>query len=99
MKGKMLFDGVRRIKVAEHEIERLALRYLAKNTEIPTRTRMLAQLQLAEMPAAWSINRISRRCTLTGRGRSIIREFNISRMRFREFALAGRLNGISKASW
>lgn len=95
----MLFDRVRRDRVAEHEIERLGLRYLARNRDLPSKTRMLAQLKLAEMPAGYSVNRISRRCTITGRGRAIIREFDVSRIRFRELALSGRLIGITKSCW
>lgn len=99
MKGKMHFDRLRRIVVANSEPNRLALRYITHNDQLPLQTRMLAQFELGEMPAATSSNRISRRCILSGRGRSIISEFNLSRIRFREQALAGQLIGVKKASW
>jgi small subunit ribosomal protein S14 len=99
MKGKMHFDKVRRIVVANAEPQRLALRYIIRDEGLPPKTRFLAQFKLGEMPAAMSVNRIARRCTLSGRGRSIIREFNLSRIRFREQALAGQLIGVTKASW
>lgn len=95
----MLFDRVRRSTVADAEIKRIGLRYVARSEELPAKTRLLAQLRLAEMPAATSPNRISRRCTITGRGRGIIGEFNVSRIKFREMALAGQLIGVTKSSW
>ncbi len=99
MKGKMHFDKLRRIVVANAEPTRMALRYLTHCDHLPLQTRMLAQFQLGEMPAATSSNRIARRCILSGRGRSVIGEFNLSRIRFREMALAGQLIGVTKASW
>lgn len=99
MKGKMHFDKVRRIVVANAEPLRMALRYIIKNESLPQKTRFLAQFKLGEMPAATSSNRIARRCILSGRGRSIIGEFNLSRIRFRELALAGQLIGVTKSSW
>lgn len=95
----MYADGLRRIVVANNEVERMALKYIIKNKEMPQKTRLLAQFRLSEMPAAWSENRIARLCTMTGKGRAVIREFNINRMRFREMALEGRLTGITKSSW
>lgn len=99
MKGKMHYDKLRRIVVANAEPTRMALRYITHAEQMPLQTRMLAQFQLGEMPAATSSNRIARRCIVSGRGRSIIAEFNLSRIRFREMALAGQLIGVNKASW
>lgn len=99
MKGKMHFDKLRRIVVANAEPKRMALRYITHNDQLPLQTRMLAQFELGEMPAATSSNRIARRCILSGRGRSVIGEFNLSRIRFREMALNGQLIGVTKASW
>ena len=95
----MLFDRVRRTIAANAELSRLALRYITHNEVLPTKTRMLAQFKLAEMPAATSVHRMTRRCTITGRGRAVLEEFNINRMRFRELALKGQLLGVQKSSW
>lgn len=43
--------------------------------------------------------RIKNYCTLTGRSRSYIRFFRVSRLKLRELALKGYLYGISKSSW
>lgn len=101
MKSKMLFDRMRRMVVAEHEVERIALRYVARNDggPISARCRMVAQLALAEQPAAYSVHRIARRCTETARGRAVVREFNVSRHVFRNLALEGCLHGVTKAAW
>ena len=39
------------------------------------------------------------RCQLTGRPRGYMRQFGISRVTFREMAVAGKIPGITKASW
>jgi small subunit ribosomal protein S14 len=99
MRGKMLFDRVRRTIVANAESSRLALRYITHDEALPIKTRMLAQFKLAEIPAATSVHRMTRRCIITGRGRAVLEEFNINRMRFREMALRGQLLGVQKSSW
>jgi small subunit ribosomal protein S14 len=43
--------------------------------------------------------RIKPRCLITGRARSTIQEFKLSRIKFREFALSGFITGLRKASW
>ena len=39
------------------------------------------------------------RCSITGRLRSFIGRFGISRIQFREMALRGEIPGVTKASW
>lgn len=46
-----------------------------------------------------SIPRIRNRCILSGRGRSVYKKFNISRIKLRELASHGMLPGVRKASW
>ena len=43
--------------------------------------------------------RMRNRCKLTGRPRGYMRQFGISRVTFREMALAGKIPGVRKASW
>lgn len=43
--------------------------------------------------------RIKNYCVLTGRSRSYIRFFRLSRIKMRELASKGILFGVSKASW
>jgi small subunit ribosomal protein S14 len=36
---------------------------------------------------------------MTGRSRAYMRKFGVSRIVFREMALAGKIPGVTKASW
>lgn len=54
---------------------------------------------LALLPRDSSPVRLKNRCNLTGRPKAYIRKFGISRIKFRELALAGRIPGVTKASW
>jgi small subunit ribosomal protein S14 len=46
-----------------------------------------------------SRTRITNRCSYTGRAKGKLRHWKISRIKFREKALAGELPGVQKASW
>lgn len=54
---------------------------------------------LSLLPKNSSPVRLKNRCKLTGRPRAYIRQFGLSRIKFRELALAGRIPGVTKASW
>ncbi|HPH98756.1 MAG TPA: 30S ribosomal protein S14 [Chitinophagaceae bacterium] len=51
------------------------------------------------LPKNASPVRLKNRCQLTGRGRGYIRYFGLSRLMFRDMALAGKIPGVKKASW
>ncbi len=44
-------------------------------------------------------SRAYNRCKVSGRRRSYMRRFGLSRLEFRERALRGELPGVVKASW
>lgn len=54
---------------------------------------------LAMLPRDASPVRTVNRCRVTGRRHSHLRKFGISRLTFREMALAGLIPGVTKASW
>lgn len=54
---------------------------------------------LQRLPRNASPVRLKNRCALTGRSRGYLRKFGISRIKFREMALAGKIPGVRKASW
>jgi small subunit ribosomal protein S14 len=54
---------------------------------------------LDEMPKNSSKVRLKNRCQLTGRPKGYIRYFGVSRVTFRDMALAGKIPGVRKASW
>ncbi|HCN82874.1 MAG TPA: 30S ribosomal protein S14 [Sphingobacteriaceae bacterium] len=54
---------------------------------------------LDKLPKIASPVRQHNRCKLTGRPRGYMRQFGISRVMFRDMALAGKIPGVKKASW
>ena len=54
---------------------------------------------LALLPRNSSPVRLKNRCKLTGRPIGYIRRFGISRIKFRELALQGKIPGVKKTSW
>ncbi len=54
---------------------------------------------LDELPKNSSKVRLKNRCQLSGRPRGYMRFFGISRVTFRDMALAGKIPGVKKASW
>ncbi len=55
--------------------------------------------ELQKLPRDASPTRVNNRCSLTGRSRGYIRKFGVSRIKFRELALDGKIPGVRKASW
>ncbi len=55
--------------------------------------------ELQKLPRNSSPTRVNNRCSLTGRCRGYIRKYGISRIKFRELALDGKIPGVRKASW
>lgn len=92
-------DNYKRYMFAENEVTRKALKYLAHNTTLPAKTRLEAQIQLHSMPHYTRPTQIHNRCIESGYGRSVIKEFRVCRIKFREMALNGELPGVRKASW
>jgi small subunit ribosomal protein S14 len=99
------------MKARERKRERLVARYAKKREEL---TKILkstdpsedvqnakwdAMMDLQKLPANSAKNRLHNRCGLTGRPRGYMRNFGISRVTFREMALAGKIPGVKKASW
>ena len=54
---------------------------------------------LDKLPKNASPVRMHNRCKLTGRPKGYMRRFGICRVQFREMALAGKIPGVTKASW
>ena len=58
-----------------------------------------AQKKLQKLPRNSSPTRIRNRCALSGRPRGYKRKYGVSRLTFRELALAGKIPGVTKSSW
>ncbi len=54
---------------------------------------------LALLPKNSSPSRQKNRCLETGRQRSYMRQFGLSRIAFREHAVKGEIPGVTKSSW
>lgn len=54
---------------------------------------------LALLPPNSSPGRYRNRCAETGRSRSYMRQFGLSRLAFREHASKGEIPGVTKSSW
>ena len=54
---------------------------------------------LQALPKNASPVRLHNRCKLTGRPKGYIRQFGISRIKFREMASNGLIHGVKKESW
>ncbi len=89
----------RRALSAKHFQARRDLRAKSLNPKVPEAEREAAYLKLQKMPRDGNPNRVVNRCMITGRPRGNLRKFGLSRIKFRELALTGKIPGVTKASW
>jgi small subunit ribosomal protein S14 len=54
---------------------------------------------LQKLPLNSNPIRLHNRCKLTGRPKGYIRQFGVSRVKFREMANQGLIPGVKKSSW
>jgi small subunit ribosomal protein S14 len=86
------------------DVKRDALceKYAAKRAELKKRVAagdMEAVFLLDKLPKNSSPVRQKNRCQIDGRPRGFMREFGISRVKFRQLAGAGLVPGVTKSSW
>lgn len=79
--------------------KREALKERAKDLSISEEERHDARVKINKMSPNASRVRLRNRCQLTGRARGFLKKFKLSRLCFREMALAGLIPGVTKASW
>lgn len=84
------------MKARERKREKLVEKYADKRAALKAAGDWDA---LQKLPKNSSYIRKHNRCSLTGRPRGYMRQFGISRVTFREMALAGKIPGVKKASW
>ena len=78
---RVLRDLKARHGVNANEILRRAYLYVARNQTLPPQVRFQAQLQLNTFGRYTRPTTVKNRCTETGKGRGIISEFGLSRVR------------------
>lgn len=90
----------KRIKLsAKFAAKRAELKSILVNPETSNEEFFAAQKKLQKLPRNSSAVRIRNRCSLSGRPRAFIGRYGVSRIQFRELALAGKIPGVVKSSW
>lgn len=84
------------IKARERKRERLVARFAEKRKALKEAGDWVG---LDKLPRNSSRVRLHNRCKMTGRPKGYMRKFGISRVTFREMASAGKIPGVTKASW
>lgn len=84
---KVIRDIKARQAVKDNEVVRRAYLYVARNQNLPPQVRFQAQLQLNTFSRHTAPSSVKARCTESGRGRGIITEFGLSRVRSRRIVL------------
>lgn len=78
----VLRDHFKRLQSAEHEVTTRALKFIARNTQLPPKARLEAQLQLTTMPNYTRMTQVKDRCVASGTAKSVIKEFRLNRVSF-----------------
>ena len=84
------------LKARERKRERLVAQYADKRKALKEAGDWVG---LDKLPRNSSRVRLHNRCKMTGRPKGYMRKFGISRVTFREMASAGKIPGVTKASW
>ena len=90
----------RRKRLADrYAAKRRALKELIMDQSKPLEERFRAQLKLAKLPRNSARVRVSNRCDVTGRPRSVYRKLGMSRIALRQLGNSGVIPGLVKSSW
>ncbi|KOY85521.1 30S ribosomal protein S14 [bacterium 336/3] len=84
------------MKARERKRAKLVARYAEKREALKAAGDYEA---LDKLPKNASPVRLHNRCKITGRPKGYIRRFGISRVLLRDWASAGKIPGLTKASW
>jgi small subunit ribosomal protein S14 len=84
------------VKARQVKREKLSAQFAAKRKALKKAGDYAA---LQKLPRNASPVRLKNRCKLTGRPKGYMRDFGICRNQFRDLALAGKIPGVTKASW
>jgi small subunit ribosomal protein S14 len=85
--------------MALYKVRREELKAIISDPNADPQTKHDAQVKMQKLPRNASPVRYRNRCGATGRPRGYLRQFNLSRVTFRELALDGKIPGVTKSSW
>jgi small subunit ribosomal protein S14 len=97
--SKIKKNEQRQALVAKYAAKRRELKAIIKNPRSTDEQRAEAYAAIRKMPRDASAVRVRNRCAFSGRPRAHLRQFGLSRIAFRDNALAGLIPGVRKASW
>ncbi len=97
--SKLVKNAERQRLIVLHAKRRAELTAVIRDGNATAAAKDQAYWRLGKMPRDASPTRFRNRCQITGRPRGYIRDFGVSRIKFRELALQGMLPGVKKASW
>lgn len=99
-KKSQVLRNKKREKMAKNQsAKRIELCARAIDPSLTDEERYEARSKLQDLPRNGAKNRVVSRCVLTGRSKGVYRKFALSRIKFRELALEGKIPGVTKASW
>jgi small subunit ribosomal protein S14 len=84
------------IKARERKRTRMVAKYAVKRAALKAAGDLVG---LDKLPRNSSKVRHKNRCSLTGRPKGYMGQFGLSRNKFRELAVNGKIPGVTKASW
>jgi ribosomal protein S14 len=101
MRRKLIHkDKNTRLSLHKTEIKRLSYKYVSQSDLFTKRSRSLAFKRLTGLAKGNNkVSRVLNYCVVSGRSRAVYKDFRLSRIKFRELALYGKLYGVAKSSW
>lgn len=98
-KSKIVRNQQRRQIVERYAAQRLELKRALIAPDATDEQREAARLGLQKLPRDASPVRLRNRDSIDGRPRGVLKQYGVSRVRFREMAHRGELPGVTKSSW
>jgi len=96
---KQKIDSFRRRKFKNLEVKQKIFKAIRVNQTLNPAVRWWAQIQGSALPRQGNLSRIHDYCVQTGRSRSIIGLYKLSRLRLFKLASKGAIPGLLKSSW
>ena len=92
-------DKKRRKSNFDYEKDRTALMAIASNRSLPSAISWKARLIVSNFSIDSFSSKLNNRCVLTGRSRSVYRNFKLSRIAFRDASSSRLIPGLRKSNW